>query len=75
MSDIDEWLRQAQVDTARMEAQNAAFKAEQLWFQLWMDTFQAQWALHCAEMHVLMLRGMFDPTFCRPSTIDRPGDG
>jgi hypothetical protein len=53
---------EAQRESVRRQAAMDAFNAQ----------FQAAWAVYCANLHVLMVRGMFDPTFCAPAN---PGDG
>lgn len=51
-------VAERQQESARMQAAMDAFNTE----------FQARWAIYCAELHTLIVRGMFDPTFCAPQS-------
>jgi hypothetical protein len=58
------WLeiREAEARVARQNALMEQFNA----------TLQAFWTQYNAEITMLIYRGMFDPTFCKPS--DTPGE-
>lgn len=66
--------RQAYIDKCWLEireaeARNARQKAVMEQFDLEMQLF---WMRYNIEISTLIYRGMFDPTFCKPS--DTPGE-
>lgn len=67
----DEMLEQAQRDQHRMEAANLENARQQAAINAFNETFQAIWAVHCAQLSMLVYRGMFDPTFCAPTALGK----
>lgn len=69
----DEILEQAQRDHTRMEAAYLESIRQQAAIDAFNETFQAIWAVHCAQLSILVYRGMFDPTFCAPTALGKEG--
>ena len=66
-----EALEQAICDQQRMEAAQAESRRQQAAMDAFNAGFQAMWAVHCAQMSVLIYRGMFDPNFCKPTQLGK----
>lgn len=63
----EECMEQVRRDQLRIEAAQRESARIQSAMDTFNTTFQAMWAVHCAQLHVLMVRGMFDPNFCKPA--------